>query len=131
MKFDGALAKHPSSEHIGQLITPCQDVANYFAEIKFEPDAIEPSYKPFRAPKLTEGPWAIPDMEFKRAAEEGSLRQAGMSAKQGFPSLAQRSATQLGCVVAGELAGTRDDVGGIGPQVAKLADIASVTCASN
>ena len=55
--------------------------ANYFARIKFEADAIGPPYAPYSAPSLSEEPRAIPDAEFKQAAEEDSLRQMRMGAQ--------------------------------------------------
>ena len=87
--------------------------------------------KPYPAPKFVEEPRATPDAEFRRAAEEDSLRQMEMGIKEGFPSLAQLVVTQLRCIVAGGLVGAWDGFGGIGPQMANLANVAFVAFASN
>ena len=78
-----------------------------------------------------EVPRATPDAAFKRVAEEDSRRQMRMGIKKGFPSLAQLAATQLRCIAAGELAGARGDLGGTGPLLANLANVALVAFARN
>ena len=74
-----------------------------------------------------EEPRAIPDAEYKRAAEEESLRQKGIALRRSLKYLA----TQLRCIAAGELAGARHEFGGIGPLLANLATVGSVAFASN
>ena len=99
--------------------------------MKFEANAIEPLYEPYPAPKLLEEPLVTPDAEFKRAAQGDSLRQVGIDDKDGFLSPAQLVATQVRCIVAGGLAGVRDDFGGFGPQLGNLPNIALVASTSN
>ena len=111
--MDAASVRHLALRDIGQLLIPPQGAANYFSKMKFEADAIGPPSK-LPAPKLPEAPRATPDAELRRAAEEDGIRQMRMGIKKGYPSLVQVVATQLRCVLAGELAGPREDFGGIG-----------------
>ena len=48
-----------------------------------------------------------------------------------FPSLAHLAATQLGCVVAGELGGAREDSGGTATQLTNLAHVALIAFADS
>ena len=99
--------------------------------MKFEADAVVSPHKPYPAPKSMKEPWATPDAELRRAGGGGSLRHIRMGVEEGSPSLALLVATKLRCVVAGELAGTWGDSGGIGPRLTNFANVALVAFASN
>ena len=87
--------------------------------MKIEADAVEPPYKTYPAPKLTEESRATPDAEFRRAAEEDGLRQVGMSMKEGDAAEAHlRGRRRIACPTDGDAAemqrggGFRGGVGG-------------------
>ena len=123
----------PTLRNFASRSIPSQGAANFFAEMKFEDDAIAvlPPLVLRPAPKLQVEPRFLPDAEFKKAAENYVQRQNKCGATRPSSSLVHHLPARMRLIVGGELAGDWDSFGGIGPQWPNLAQIALTRLAQN
>ena len=110
--------------NIGSRLIPSPAAANFFPQMKFEAEEIEP-------PKFHMDPQLLLGADFKRAAENDVARVRKCAAKRPHPSTGQLIFAQMGPIVAGELAGAWRSLGGIGPQRMTLAQVALRGLAQN
>ena len=90
------IEKHATLKTAGRLLMASRDPANFFAKLKYEAAAAEPSYTPYPAPNLLYGQlkraiantipcpkiiWAPRNADAKRAIEADNARQKRCGAK--------------------------------------------------
>ena len=105
LKIDEAPTERRTLRNNGSRLIPPQFAVNFFADKKFEAEAIEPPCTRYLVPNLQMKPESLPDAGFKPATENDVARRKKFGARRTSRPLAQLFFTRMRFVAARESAG--------------------------